>query len=489
MITNAEQRRFDRASWLTLAFVLGFAVFCTVVSALVMRLPSDGCVMSDYSDGAPMPQIVDSCYGTWPTPLHHGDKVLAFGPVPISNDPTAPWGGQTPPPAWDFGATIEYMVQRGDTTIVLPVPIGQLGWGGVARVFGYTLGFGPDGAVKWLSEYLLYLSAVIIFALAPRSGAARLLLVSFGAHFAGTRLGWAGAPVSSAFSFAQGPFYYASYLVSSFWVLTFWPSLLLLVLSFPRRVWPVARWPRATPALCYGVPALVVLLTPALGSWVLFLIVLLAQFLLLAVALIAVTAHTFARVRDRVVRAQTGWLLLGLACYIAPVVIGYSLILFAPQAANQIDQSVPILLLDIVTGIGTPLCFGIAITRYRLFDIELVIRRTLVYSVLTLTLGAAYLVGVVALQALFVRLTGQESALAVVASTLAIAALFGPLRRGVQRVIDRRFFRRKYDAQQVLERFALRVQQQADLDALASNMLHVVQETLEPEGAQLWLVR
>jgi len=93
----------------------------------------------------------------------------------------------------------------------------------------------------------------------------------------------------------------------------------------------------------------------------------------------------------------------------------------------------------------------------------------------------------VTLQALFVRLTGQQNTLAVVASTLAIAALFGPLRRRVQAVIDRRFFRRKYDAQQVLAQFAQRAQHEDDLDALSSDILGVVQETLEPEFVGLWL--
>lgn len=138
--------------------------------------------------------------------------------------------------------------------------------------------------------------------------------------------------------------------------------------------------------------------------------------------------------------------------------------------------------------IAIPVVIAIAILRYRLFDIDIIIRRTLVYSLLTLTLGVTYMIGVVALQALFVRLTGQESALAVVASTLAIAALFGPLRRRMQALIDRRFFRRKYDARLVLEQFALRAQQQADLDALAGDILDVVNETVQPEAAQVWLV-
>jgi len=137
--------------------------------------------------------------------------------------------------------------------------------------------------------------------------------------------------------------------------------------------------------------------------------------------------------------------------------------------------------------IAIPVVIAIAILRHRLFDIDVIIRRTLVYAVLTVALGTVYLVSVVALQALFVWLTGQASTLAVVASTLAIAALFQPLRQRVQALIDRRFFRKKYDARLVLAQFAVRAQQDADLDALAADILTTVQEALEPEGAQLWL--
>jgi hypothetical protein len=142
-----------------------------------------------------------------------------------------------------------------------------------------------------------------------------------------------------------------------------------------------------------------------------------------------------------------------------------------------------------LTVLAIPAAIGVAILRYRLFDIEIIIRRTLVYGVLTLLLGATYLLSIFALQALFVRLTGQERALAVVASTLAIAALFGPLRNRVQRGIDRRFFRRKYNAQQVLAHFAARAQREAELDAISADLLATVQESLEPEQVTLWLVR
>jgi hypothetical protein len=142
-----------------------------------------------------------------------------------------------------------------------------------------------------------------------------------------------------------------------------------------------------------------------------------------------------------------------------------------------------------LTVLALPIAIGMAILRHRLFDIDIIIRRTLLYTALTLTLVGAYFLSVIGLQALFVRLTGQESTLAVVASTLAIAALFQPLRVRVQGFIDRRFFRKKYDAQQVLARFATRAQQAADLDKVSADVLGTVQETLEPEQVTLWLVR
>ncbi|HEU5101867.1 MAG TPA: hypothetical protein VFU22_22755 [Roseiflexaceae bacterium] len=132
---------------------------------------------------------------------------------------------------------------------------------------------------------------------------------------------------------------------------------------------------------------------------------------------------------------------------------------------------------------------GVAILRHHLFDIDLIIRRTLVYAIVTATLGAIYFGAVVLLQALFVRLTGQESALAVVASTLAIAALFQPLRRGVQAIVDRRFDRTRYDARLVLEQFAVRAQREADLDTLSTDLLATVDEALKPEQVTLWLTR
>jgi hypothetical protein len=134
-----------------------------------------------------------------------------------------------------------------------------------------------------------------------------------------------------------------------------------------------------------------------------------------------------------------------------------------------------------------PVATGIAILKYRLYDIDLLINRTLVYGSLTATLILLYFGGIVVLQRLFVVLTGQESTLAIVASTLAIAALFNPLRRRVQALVDRRLYRRKYDARKTLEAFSNKLRDETDLEALNDELVGVVREAMQPAHVSLWL--
>ncbi len=138
--------------------------------------------------------------------------------------------------------------------------------------------------------------------------------------------------------------------------------------------------------------------------------------------------------------------------------------------------------------LGLPVVLGLAVFKYRLYDIDIVIRKTLLYAVLTGLLALVYFGAVIVLQGLFSRLAGvEQSTLAVVISTLAIAALFTPLRRRIQDWIDRRFYRKKYDAQQVLAQFAQTARDETDLDALLAELVHVVDETLQPEHVSVWL--
>jgi len=143
--------------------------------------------------------------------------------------------------------------------------------------------------------------------------------------------------------------------------------------------------------------------------------------------------------------------------------------------------------LVIASMVSLPVAMSIAILRYRLYQIDSFINRTLVYGSLTAVLALVYFCAIVVLQRVLVVLTGQESTLAVVASTFLIAALFSPLKRTIQFFMDRRFYRKKYDAKKTLDAFSAQLRNETDLDALSDELVSVVRETMQPEHALLWL--
>ncbi len=148
-----------------------------------------------------------------------------------------------------------------------------------------------------------------------------------------------------------------------------------------------------------------------------------------------------------------------------------------------------VLLVTAGVGLGIPAAIGVAVLKYRLYDIDRIINRTLVYGTLTVMLAALYFGGVTVTQAVFQTLTSQEKLpqLGVVASTLVIAALFIPLRRRIQSFIDRRFYRSKYNARKTLEAFSAKLRDETDLDALNDDLVGVVRETMQPAHVSLWL--
>jgi hypothetical protein len=178
-------------------------------------------------------------------------------------------------------------------------------------------------------------------------------------------------------------------------------------------------------------------------------------------------------------RQQLKWFAYAVAVMFILFVLWFSLALAGLVVADALVFTVPLL--------GLPIAVGVAILRYHLYDIDLLVNRTLVYGSLTALLAATYLGGVVLMQGTFRVLTGQESQLAIVASTLLIAALFVPLRRRVQFFIDRRFYRRRYDAVRTLQDFSSRLRERTDLDNLNTALLLVVRETVQPSHVSLWL--
>ena len=142
---------------------------------------------------------------------------------------------------------------------------------------------------------------------------------------------------------------------------------------------------------------------------------------------------------------------------------------------------------SLVSFTAVPIAVGFAVLKYRLYDIDIIINRAIVYGSLAAVLVALYFGGIVLLQRVFVALTGERSTLAVVASTILIAALFNPLRRRIQAFIDRRFYRSKYDARKTLENFSTKLRNETDLEALNNDLVEVVRETMQPAHISLWL--
>jgi hypothetical protein len=188
-------------------------------------------------------------------------------------------------------------------------------------------------------------------------------------------------------------------------------------------------------------------------------------------------------------RRQTRWVVFGTTLALSLLLMLVApLFLFAPRVAQTspfvlmvVGNVLPLIMMLI------PLSVGVAMLRSGLFDIDVVINRALVYGTLTFSLVLVYLGGVVGSQQLLTPLVGESNQLAVVASTLAIAALFNPLRRRIQAFIDRRFFRRKYDAAKTLEAFSAKLRDKTDLDALSDDLVGVVRETMQPAHVSLWL--
>jgi hypothetical protein len=212
-------------------------------------------------------------------------------------------------------------------------------------------------------------------------------------------------------------------------------------------------------------------------------IVLLSAFTCIA---LGAQVYRYVRVSNPVEREQSRWVIFGL------VVAGLGVLAFSAPFQGAFAQfSSPYALVIDAGFIGCmlmiPLTIGVAILHHRLWNIDVIINRTLVYGFLTATLVAGYFGAVVLLQQLFIVLTSQKSPLAAVASTLLIAVLFNPLRRRIQALIDRRFYRRKYDSRKTLDAFAAELRHETNLDALSDDLLEVVRETMQPAHVSLWL--
>ena len=270
-----------------------------------------------------------------------------------------------------------------------------------------------------------------------------------------------------------------------------WSSFLTFFYLFPNGQF-VPRWTRWRPVL-FAAWALAWLVFPVANifNWPLplALLVLLGWFTSGAIAQV----YRYLRVSSPEQRQQTKWVVFGFAA----ATLGIAAFVLPLLLVPALRQPGPARVLYHLIGIPTfslallliPLSIVTAILRYRLWDIDIIIRRTLVYTGLTAALALIYFSSVVLLQASFAAAGGRRSTIAIVLSTLAIAALFAPLRRRLQEVIDRRFYRHKYDASQILAAFSATLIEETDLEQLTQRLVVVVQETMQPTQTSLWLIQ
>jgi hypothetical protein len=278
------------------------------------------------------------------------------------------------------------------------------------------------------------------------------------------------------------------------WILVILPAATFLLLLFPDGRLPSPRW-RAV-AWCAGVGIALVFVGDSLGPGplddypelanpysvdgpVLDVVVGIAV-LSLAVAIIGSPLSLVIRFRraGRVERLQIKW--LALAGGVAAATFVIALAGYDVWTSEVADGAIMLSILML------PVAAGMAILRYRLYDIDVVVNRTLVYGALTATLAAAYLCSVLLLQLALSPLT-EQSDLAIAGSTLAVAALFRPARARIQHAVDRRFYRRRYDAARTLERFGVRLRDEVDLETLGGELRGVVADTMQPAHVSLWL--
>jgi hypothetical protein len=474
----SSERRFGGGAWLTLAVVAAWAVIDLVLALAGTYLPSDGWATFGPDDDGSF--SFEMNLTGQPSPLRVDDILVAIDGQPLL-------AGRAPalPQPLEVGRTIHYTVRRGDALLEVDVPLVTPRLAGVGRGLVQQMARQPrDLLVAGLS----FLVAAIAFALRPGNLGARYLLLIFSFYLFGFLAGFA---LPSLYTYAYPLPLALLYNLSGPWVWGwyFFPSMTLMVLAFPVVKAPLRRLPRLLPALLYGVPLAVTvhasyaaLATGDMRRLNVLALVIAVTGLLAIVAIFGTLIHNWLTLRDPVARAQLRWLTLGLGGGLGLMfsIAAVLVLLFGsvPEAGNNILWLMLLL----------PISVAIAILRYRLWDVDVIIRRTLIYSVLTAVLGMAYLGSVLVLQGVFQAMTGEgQSPLVVVLSTLGIAALFGPVRGRVQAAIDRHFYRRKYDAARTLAGFAASARDETDLEQLSTHLIGVVQETMQPAHASLWL--
>jgi len=406
-----------------------------------------------------------------PSPLQSGDLIYSIEGISAKQILTiSDLSEMLIPPGWRVGGEAKMTVLRNEQTIQLEVPLTHWTAGAWLRT-----NFGNYSELwSWLVTLLLFGAGTFTFLNRPGNLAARFLfafgLSNFSITLASSIPDYVGIwmnPLVLITNAFFGNIIFA-YLLA--------PSFLGFALSFPHPKKFIERRSAllVLPYLVGSVTIFLLFLAPEFTE-----IGFLLTFVMLLLG-VAALVHSGLTMRDAISRAQMRWAVGGVIAGAAVFMLNF--------ASNAPPPYREVILF--VASLGFPiigLSLAMAILRYRLFDIDVIIRKTLQYALLTGLLALVYFGSVILLQSLTENLFGEQSPLVIVLSTLAIAALFNPLRTRIQDFIDRRFYRKKYNAEQALAQFAATARDEVDMDQLNAALLKVVDETMQPESVCLWL--
>ena len=459
----SSENQFGLAARLVVIALILIVVYGIYDVTYRYRLPTEGWLIGEGGDST----VIRDLTGLNPS-IQPRDEIVSIEDVPID------WrvfeSSADLERKWRVGETLRYEIRRDGETQYLPVTLGSLP-GGMAFWKDVV---GPIGLLGLAASIFQGTLAGFVFLRrpgSPASGAYVLIMWMFL---------WSDVSELVPFTYAIWMDPVARLLQGGIsWVLlgVLFPfSLIWFGMTFPRPK-PVYEKRPWLPLAAGGVGLVILVLLPdseLLWFW----------FLASWFVLIGLLIHSAYTMRDAVSRAQIRWgiggILIGFGSLAIMLLLNTTQLIPIPMDLFSIVSPFQIL---IMTGM-----ISIGILRYRLFDIDVIIRRTLQYALLTAILALVYFGGVVVMQEIFGRLTGEQgSPLVTVVSTLGIAALFNPLRTRTQDWIDRRFYRSKYDAEIALADFALVARGEVDIDLLTSSMLSVVQDAIQPESVSIWM--
>ncbi len=462
-----QTAKFSRGARVTLLLIGLFVVWTLAVTLYFFALPTDGWFAKP-PDAYQVTGLiyVENVAGA-PSDLQPQEHVveiqgntLLFGMQNLS-DLSA---------GWQVGNTVQYGVERGESQVQVAVPLVQWQWFTALEYLARQGGIGAIGLWAFVA-----ISALAFFK-RPDDHAAQALLL-YSAAFALLNI-----PIQFAISSPLAvifPLLGISGVVTIVLAFTVLlpPTLLRLALVFPRPKPLIVRHPRLeyVPYLIgVGIIPLFLLTGGAAGyAWTIFSII----------GAIVILIHSAFTMRDALSRAQLLWGVWGFVLGMAMFLTTY-LVVFAGVTGVWAD------IINVIVNLSFSvlgITLAIAILRYRLFDIGIIIRRTVTYAIVVTLLLAVYFGSVILLQQIFANITGERSEIITILSTLAIAALFIPVRNRVQNAIDKRFNRQKYDAQKVMQKFSETVRDETDLDKLTAELLNVVNETMQPKSVSVWL--